>query len=416
LLTKRTMRALSVVAVLVVLGAACSKKTESGGGTTSGATKKAVSIAYMGALTGDYAQLVIPGYQAAQLAADEANQGKFGDLPVTIQVVGEDTQGSPAQAPWVADKVVNDPSFVGVIGPTFSGESQAAGGKLDAAGLPFITPSATNPGLAENGWTHWFRAVGNDNSQGPGAAQYIVQKLTPNCVVDASDDSTYGEGLADIVDQTLKGAGIKVSSQKGAVHTGQKEFSALVTKIKSSGCTAIFYGGYSPEAAPLRTQLTQAGVKAVMVGGDGIKDDAFLQGAGASGDQTVASCPCADITSTPASASPTAASTSSGGPATDAQAFISDYTAKYGSPPGIYSAEGWDVMQMYIAAFKAGKTTPSAITDFVRGLNGFAGLTKSYTFQPSGELDPSSVTIYFYQDVSAQWSYLGRSDQLLQGT
>ncbi len=401
MLTKRTVRVLSVMAVLVVLGAACSKKTESGGAATTSGGKKAVKIAYMGALTGDAAQLVIPGYQAAQLAADEANQGKFGDLPVTITIVGEDTQGSPDQAPAVADKIVNDPSFVAVVGPAFSGESNAAGGKLDAAGLPFVTPSATNPTVAENGWTHWFRGVGNDNSQGPAAAAYIAQKLDPSCVVVASDDSTYGEGLADIVDQTLTGQSIKVNSQKGAVHTGQKDFPALVTKIKSSGCNVIFYGGYSPEAGPLRSQLTQAGVTAIMVTGDGVKDDTFLQGAGASGDQTVAACPCADISSSTDSA---------------ATSFISDYTAKYGSPPGIYAPEAWDIMQIYIAAFKAGKTTPATITEFVSGLNGFAGLTKSFTFQPSGELDPHSVSIYFYQDVSAVWNFLGRSDEILQGT
>jgi branched-chain amino acid transport system substrate-binding protein len=400
LLTKRTLRVLSVLAVLVVLGAACSKKTGGGGGSTSsGATKTEVKIAYMGALTGDAAQLVVPGFQAAQLAFDQANQA--GDLPVKITLVQEDTQGSPDQGPAVADKIVNDTGFVAVIGPAFSGESQAAGGKLDQAGIPFITPSATNPGVAQNGWTHWFRAVGNDNSQGPVAANYIAQKLSPSCVVVASDDSTYGQGLADIVDQTLKTAGVQTQSQKGAVTTGQKEFSALVTKIKDSTCNVVFYGGYSPEAAPLRTQMSQAGLdNVIMVGGDGIKDSSYVEGAGDSGENTVAACPCADITD----------STD-----TKAKAFIDAYTAKFGSGPGIYSAEGWDISQILISAFKAGKTTREQITDYVKGLKGFPGLTKSYTWQASGELEASAVSIYFYQDKSAAWTFLGRSDDILTG-
>jgi branched-chain amino acid transport system substrate-binding protein len=399
LLTKRTLRVLSVLAVLVVLGAACSKKTESGGGGTSasGATKTEVKIAYMGALTGDAAQLVVPGFQAAQLAFNQANQA--GDLPVKITLVKEDTQGSPDQGPGVADKIVNDSSFVGVIGPAFSGESQAAGGKLDQAGIPFITPSATNPGLAQNGWTHWFRAVGNDNSQGPAAANYIKEKLTPSCAVVASDDSTYGQGLADIVDTTLKSAGVKIQSQKGAVTTGQKEFSALVTKIKDSTCNVVFYGGYSPEAAPLRTQLSEAGLNdVVMVGGDGIKDTSYLEGAGDSGENTVAACPCAEVT---------------GSDDAKAQSFIDDYTQEYGSGPGVYSAEGWDISQIFISAFKAGKTTREQITDYMKGLKGFPGLTKSYTWQASGELEDSAVSIYFYQDTSGDWSFLGRSDDIL---
>jgi branched-chain amino acid transport system substrate-binding protein len=400
LVTKRTLRVLSILAVLVVLGAACGKKN-GGGGSSSSANKPTVKIAYVGALTGDAAQLVVPGYQAAQLAVEQANEGKFGDLPVKIQIVGEDTQGSPDQAPGVVDKIVNDNAFVGVIGPAFSGESNAAGAKLDQAGIPFITPSATNPTVAENGWTHWFRAVGNDNSQGPAAANYIAQKLSPSCVVVASDDSTYGEGLADIVDQTLQGASIQTQSQKGAVTTGAKDFSALVTKIKDSTCNVVFYGGYSPEAGPLRQQMTQAGLTNVtMVGGDGIKDDAFLQGAGTAGEGTVAACPCADIsTSTDA----------------DTKAFSDAYQAKWGSPPGIYSAEAWDISQIYIAALKAGKTTRQDITAFVKALDNFKGLTKSYTFQSSGELDDSAVSIYFYQDKSGAWSFLGRSTDILTG-
>jgi branched-chain amino acid transport system substrate-binding protein len=401
LLTKRTLRVLSVLAMLVVVGAACSKKTPEGGSTTgSTSAKTTVKLAYMGALTGDAAQLVVPGYQAAQLAVEEANAGKFGDLPVKIEIVGEDTQGSPDQAPGVADKIVNDPAFVGVIGPAFSGESNAAGGKFDGAGIPFITPSATNPTVAQNGWTHWFRAVGNDNSQGPAAANYIAQKLSPSCVVVASDDSTYGEGLADIVQSTLDAASVKTSSQKGAVTTGAKDFSALVTKIKDSTCNVVFYGGYSPEAGPLRTQLTQAGVTATLVGGDGIKDDAYLQGAGSAGEGTVAACPCADISSS------TEATTT---------AFIADYKAKWNADPGIYSGEAWDISQIFIAAFKAGKTTRSAITDFVKSLNEFAGLTKKYTFQSSGELAESAVSIYFYQDESTVWKFLGVSTDILTG-
>jgi len=399
LVTKRTLRVLSILAVLVVLGAACSKKNNAGSGSSSSANKQAVKIAYMGALTGDAAQLVVPGYQAAELAVEEANEGKFGDLPVTITLVKEDTQGSPDQAPGVADKIVNDSAFVGVIGPAFSGESNAAGAKLDEAGIPFITPSATNPTVAQNNWTHWFRAVGNDNSQGPAAAKYIQQKLSPSCVVVASDDSTYGAGLADIVNQTLDAVPIKTSQQIGAVTTGQKDFSALVTKIKDSTCNVLFYGGYSPEAAPLRQQMTQAGLTNItMVGGDGIKDDSFTSGAAAAGEGTIGACPCADISSATEG---------------DAKAFNDAYQAKWNAPPGIYSAEAWDIMNIYIAAFKAGKTTRADITSFVKGLDNFPGLTKNYTFQASGELDDKSVSIYFYQDKSSAWAFLGRSDEIL---
>jgi branched-chain amino acid transport system substrate-binding protein len=393
--SRTIIRLLAVVAILGLLAAACSKKTSTGGG---GGTKKTVKIAYVGALSGDYKLLVEPGEQAAALAFDQANAS--GGLPVKVELVPMDTQGDPTQAPAVADKIVSDPAFVGVIGPAFSGESQAAGTKLDPAGIPFVTPSATNPPLADNGWTHWFRAVGNDNSQGPVGADYISKVLKPNCTFMASDGSAYGKGLADVVQQTLTSGGARVEKQQ-TVQPAQKDYSALVSKIRSSGCKAVFYGGYSPEAGLIRKQMSAAGLNDVtLVGGDGIKDATFTGTAGSAGTGTIATCPCASITD-------------STDPA--AQKFVADFTAKYGTPPGIYAGEGWDIAQMYIAAFKAGKTTPQQITDFLHGLSGFKGLTKSYTFQSNGELDATSVTIYLYKDDNGTWTYLGPASTVITG-
>lgn len=354
----------------------------------------------MGALTGPAAQLVVPGYQAAQLAVEQANAGKFGTLPVKITLVPEDTQGSPTQAPPLATKVANDQTFVGVIGPAFSGESAAVGPTFDTAGIPFVTSEATNPTLASNGWTHWFRAQANDNSQGPFAANYIAKVMQPaTCTYVTSDDSTYGKGLAGIVQQTLTGDNAKVKAQLGAVTTGAKDFSALIAKAKNSGCEAMFYGGYSPEAGLLRKQMSQQGLKDMtLVGGDGIKDTTYTSEAGSGGEGTIAACPCSDITQATSSA---------------ATNFVKDYTAKWGTAPGIYAGEDWDVAQMFIAAFKAGKTTRQSITDFVKGLQGFQGITKAYTFQPGGELDPQDVKIYFYKDTSGDWSYLGEAGSLI---
>lgn len=391
----RALQVLAVVAAFGLLATACSKKTQGGGGT-SGATT--VKIGYMGALSGDYKFLVQPGFQAAQLAIDEANAGKFGKLPVKIQLVSEDTQADPTQAASVAQSIVSDPSFVGVIGPAFSGESASAGPVLDKGGIPFVTPSATNPTLAQNGWTHWFRAVGNDNSQGPVAAQYIAKVLQPNCAFVASDGSTYGKGLADVVQQNLKTLGVSSPAQQ-TIDPNAKSWPALVTRIKASGCKAFFYGGYSAQSGPLRKQMTQAGLANVtMVSGDGSEDSTFLQQSGTTGNGTIATCPCADVNS-------------STDPA--AQSFVKDYTAKWGSPPGIYSGEGWDIAQMYIAAFKAGDTTRQKITSFLHGLSGFKGVTKTYAFQSNGELASNSVAIYVYKDQNGQWAYLGPSSQVI---
>lgn len=397
------LRVLAVVATLGMVAAACSKKTNTGGGggTTSpggGGAQTTVKIAFFGALSGDYKLLVIHGFQAAQLAFEQANAGTFGKLPVKIELIQEDTQGSPDQATPLVDKVVSDSDVVGVIGPAFSGESGAVGDRLDQAGIPFITQSATDDALATHGWTHWFRAVANNSDEAKPAAQYIQAILKPDCTFVASDGSAYGHGLAAIVFNNLKDAGAKVDSEE-QVQPGQKDYSALVTKAKASGCQAFFYGGYSPEAGLIRKQATDAGLKSTtMLGGDGIKDDTFLSTSGPAGSGTLSFCPCADIVGSDDAA---------------AQKFVTDYKGKFGTDPGIYAAEAYDIAQIYIAAFKAGKTSRDQITSFVQGLQGFHGLTKDYTWQPDGELFPSSRAMFIYKDDGSTWTFVGNAAELV---
>jgi len=351
----------------------------------------------MGALSGDYKLLVEPGFQAAKMAFDDAN--KAGDLPVTITLEAQDTQGDPTQASSLVNKFISDDSVIGVIGPAFSGESGAVGDTLDQAGIPFVTQSATDDALATHGWTHWFRSLGNNSSQAVPEADYIGKVLKPNCAVVAQDGSAYGKGLAQIANDQLGKDGVKVSSQE-QVDPNSKDFSALVGKVQSSGCTALFYGGYSPQAGPIRKQLTQAGLDNVtVVGGDGIKDDAFLSLAGTAGEGTVAGCGCADV---------------NGSTDPAAVAFVKEFTDTYNAPPGIYAAEGWDVAQIYIAAFKAGNTDRESVTKFIAGLSGMKGLTKTYSFQANGELAADAVQTYFYQDKSGKWELLGTSGDLLK--
>jgi branched-chain amino acid transport system substrate-binding protein len=398
---KGTLRVLGAVAVLALVAAACSNNNN--GSSSGGGSKKTVKLAFFGALTGSAAGLVTAGWKAVQLAVDDANAGKYGNLPVTIEAVPEDTTGDPTVIPPLATKVANDPSFVGVIGPNFSGESQAGGPTFDKAGIPFVTGSATNPTLNANHWTHWFRAQANDNTQAPDMASYIAKVLKPNCAFVLSDDTTYGKGLAQIGQSTLKSDGVKVTSDLGAVPnggTGQtKDFSPYITKAKQSGCTAMFYGGYSPEAGPLRAQMNQQGLtNMTMVLGDGGRDSTFLTAAGAAGNGTIASCPCGDLTK-------------SSDPA--AKSFLSEYKAKYGTTDTTpYGPDYWDIAQMYINAFKAGKTTRADITAYFQSYNQ-QGISKHIQFQSNGELNAADAKIYMWKDVNKQWSYLGLSTDVI---
>jgi branched-chain amino acid transport system substrate-binding protein len=392
---RRAFRALAAVAVLAVVATACSKKTDNGGGEGSGGSKT-VKIGFFGALSGDYKLLVVSGYNAAKMAFDDANAA--GDLPVTVQLVAFDTQGSGDVAAPLVDQVVGDDGFVGVIGPAFSGESAAVGDKLDQAGIPSVTQSATDDALSQNGWTHWFRALGRNSDMGPPAADYLAKVANASSACAVSDGTPYGLGLKDEAVKEFGSLGVDVPLNED-VEPGGKDYSAIVQKIGDAGCDALFYGGYSPEAGLIRKQMTDAGLKdVVMIGGDGIKDDTFITTAGDAGDGTISSCTCADLSK---SSDP------------KAQDFIQEYNQQFGEDPQIYAAEGYDIAQMYIAAFKDGNTDRQSITDFLHGLNGFPGLTKNYTFEQNGELAPDARILFFYEVKKGAWNVLGSSDQVV---
>jgi branched-chain amino acid transport system substrate-binding protein len=384
--TSRYRRALGITMLASVAALALPVATGA-----DAADQKEVAIAYIGALTGDYKTIVAPGYQAAQLAFDNANAGQYGPMPVKITLNGMDTQGTSDQAVTVAASVVGDDSYVGIIGPAFSNETQAAGPRLDQAGIPFLTPSATNPGLSQNGWSHWFRAVSSDAFGGPIIAKYIGQ-LHPNCVFVAGDGTTGNTSWDVSVSTTLTQMGVKVMPRENFT-SGQKDFSALVSKVAASECTAFFIAGYSSDVGPIRKQMTDAGLsKVVLYGTSAFKDDQFLSTAGSAADGTLIVCDCSDVNS----------SSDEG-----AKAFVAAYQARWKEAPGVYAAEAWDIAQLYVAALKAGKTSRDDINAFFHGVSGFKGVTKTYKFQENGELDPSAVLDYFFVVKDNKWTLVG---------
>src|SRR4029079_7166182 len=128
-----------------------------------------------------------------------------------------DSQGDATKATPLATQIVNDPSIVGLIGPGFSTESLETGKTLAAAGLPSISPSATNVTITQQGWATWHRVIGNDSAQGAAAATYITDNANASEVFVIDDGSDYGKGLASYVHD---GLGSKVTGTD-TVQTGQ---------------------------------------------------------------------------------------------------------------------------------------------------------------------------------------------------
>ena len=356
-----------VVAALALSGCGTKGGDSASGGSTGGEKKCDLQIGFFGALTGDAANLGINIKNGADLAVKQYNE-KHKDCQVKLKQF--DSQGSETQAPALAKTAIDDKTVIGIVGPAFSGESKAADPAFNEAGLTTITPSATNPALAKNGWKTFFRALGNDASQGPAAAKYIKDDLKATKVFVMDDASEYGKGLADIVKSDL-GASVIGTDR---IQQKQTDFSASVTKVKASGAQALFYGGYYAEAGLLVKQLKAAGWKGTMVVGDGVKDDGYIKAGGAAAEGTIMTCPCL--------------------PPDKAPEFLSAFKAAYNSDPATYSAEGYDSANVFLDGIAAGKSTRDDMLAFVKSYDK-QGVTKKMKFDPTGE--PAEVSVWAYK-------------------
>ena len=139
-------------------------------------------IAYEGPLSGGDAQLGLNMEYSVELAVNEANSGtsSFGSLPFTLQYKAADDGGSATSSPTVAQELVSNSKVVAVVGPAFSGATEAAEPTFSAANLATVSPSGYPPLLAQKGWHNFFRVVADDNAQGPADAQFISKKLQPS--------------------------------------------------------------------------------------------------------------------------------------------------------------------------------------------------------------------------------------------
>jgi len=367
------------LAALVMGGAAACKQDEGSSGGSEAGKVCDLKIGFFGALSGGDAGLVTPGNQAAELAVEQYNKD-HADCKVTIQAY--DSQGKPELAGGLATSAVNDAKVVGIVGPAFSGESETALPIFQQAGLPTISQSATRPSLADNSWAVFHRGVGNDFSQGPAAASYIKgTNATKVFVVD--DQSAYGAGLADEVKKAL--GSLVTASDKAT--DNQQDFSALVTKVGSSGAEALFYGGYTEEASPFLKQLRASGWKGTFVGGDGIYDANMLSVTGqADVEGAVATCPCA--------------------PATTAKGdFVQNFKTKFGADPGVYADVAYDLTKIFLEAIGEGKTTRADIQAFLTSYNKPGTATGvTYKWDAKGELDPTQVRVWAYVAKAGAWS------------
>ena len=395
---------LAMLFAVSLIAGACGDDDDGGGGGGGDAVEKIdVTVYFQGALTGPYNYLVIPSFQGAQLRFNELNDDP--EFPATITLERGDTQGSPDNAPPVIEEAVSDPNTVAIHGPGFSGESASSGDTYNDEAIPFISASATNTALHDEGWDYWYRGVGNDAAQGGIAGEYIATSVKPANVFIAHDKSEYGQPLAETVQATVADAGIEEVGFEG-IESGQEDYSSLVSTIKSSGAEFVFFGGYDADFGKIVKQAREEGVDIPFMSGDGSLSSTTLKLAGADVSDIILIAP-----------------TNISGD------FVETYNSEFGgdaSSVPVYAAEGYDVASLIGEGIKSaidgGSTEIADIREGIKtyldglGDNPYQGVAKEYSFDDQHEIasdDPKEL-FYLYEVQGGELTSIGQALEVLQ--
>ena len=198
--------------------------------TTTVAKAVEVKNGAAGPFTGQLSRIGIDTLKAVKFAVDEFNGSQ---TKIKVSVDAGDDAGDPAKAALAAEKLCADAAVMGVVGPMMSASVQTGLPIYEKNGLSIITPSATNDKLSQQGYTVFHRVTPVDLAQGAALAGLIAKDLTAKKVFIVGDKSTYGQGLADQVEKDLKTKYGVTDIQRTQVATEDKDFAAIITRVKA---------------------------------------------------------------------------------------------------------------------------------------------------------------------------------------
>lgn len=247
-----------------------------------------IKVAIVGAMSGPVAQYGDMEFTGARQAIADIN-AKGGINGNKLVGVEYDDACDPKQAVAVANKVIND-NIRYVIGHLCSSSTQPASDIYEDEGVIMITPAATNADLTTRGYQMILRTTGLDSDQGPTAAKYIAEKIKPQRIAIVHDKQQYGEGLARSVLDKLKKAGANIVLFEG-VTAGDKDFSALVARLKKENVDFVYFGGYYPEMGQILRQAKQSGLNIRFMGPEGVGNSSLSNIAGAASEGMLVTLP-----------------------------------------------------------------------------------------------------------------------------
>ncbi len=372
-------RSTLALAASALLLAACSKAGDKSAASPIDGVE--VKIGHVAPLTGPIAHLGKDNENGARLAIEEINKVglTIDGKKVVLTLVPEDDAEDPKTATQVAQKLV-DTKVAGVVGHLNSGTSIPASRIYSDAGITQISPSATNPDYTKQGFKTTYRLVATDAQQGPALANYVVNTLKAKTVAIIDDSTQYGKGLADEFEKTVKAAGMKVVTRE-ASNNKATDFKAILTKIKGSKPDVIMYGGMDATGGPLSKQAAELGIKAKVVGGDGMCTEKLSELAG----DAIVNVTCSEA-----------------GMALSKMAqgadFQKRYKERFNSDVQIYAPFTYDAVYVFVDSMKRANSTDPAKILAVMPDTKMQGLVGNIAFDNKGDMKEGVITLYDFKD------------------
>ncbi|MDJ0942855.1 MAG: branched-chain amino acid ABC transporter substrate-binding protein [Kiloniellales bacterium] len=243
-----------------------------------------IKISTVGPMTGQYASFGEQMQRGAEMAVKDINAAG-GVLGQKLQLLVEDDACDPKQAVAAANKLASE-GVAFVAGHFCSGSSIPASDVYAEENILQISPASTNPQLTERGMANVFRVCGRDDQQGVVAGKFLADTFKGKKVAILHDKTAYGKGLADETKKNMNAAGLQEAMYE-AYTAGEKDYSALISKMKAAGIDVFYVGGYHTEAGLMIRQAHEQGYKPQLVSGDALVTDEYWKITGDAGAGTL---------------------------------------------------------------------------------------------------------------------------------
>ncbi len=338
-----------------------------------------VKLGVGGPITGSAAAFGQQLKMGVEQAVEDINAaGGINGKKLSVQV-GDDAS-DPKQGISVANKFVGD-GVTWVVGHFNSSVSIPTSGVYQENGLLQITPASTNPNLTnpdpKTGESKWnvFRTCGRDDQQGAVAAEFIAKNYKGKKVAFIHDKKAYGKGLVDETKKAMNKLGV-TEVVYDTINPGEKDYSAVVSKLKAAGADLVYYGGEHTEAGLIVRQMRDQGMQTVLMGGDGIASEEYAQIAGPGAEGTLMTFP-PDPRLNPAAAD-----------------VVKRFEAKKFNPETytLYSYAAVQVMQQ--AATAAKSNDPQAMAKYMHSGATFKTVVGDISYDKKGDVTRADYVVY----------------------